>query len=80
MKYLFLLGCSLAVVSPAWADGKKPPLQDAALPCGEWTSDCEAGLGQRGVSDSEITVTATGLWSRRSDSGHTGNDIEPKPS
>lgn len=71
MKYLFLLGCSLAVVSPAWADGKKPPLQDAALPCGEWTSDCEAGLGQRGVSDSEITVTATGLWSRRSDSGQS---------
>ncbi len=71
MKFVYLLGASLVVASPAWAQGEKPPLQDAALLCGEWTSDCDAGLGRQDVEDNEITVTATGLWSKRDDSGQS---------
>jgi len=71
VKFVYLLGASLVVASPAWAQGEKPPLQDAALLCGEWTSDCDAGLGRQDVEDNEITVTATGLWSKRDDSGQS---------
>lgn len=71
VKFVYFLTASVLVASPALAQGKKPPLQDAAVPCGEWTSDCDAGLGRRNNSDDAITVTATGMWSKRQDSGQS---------
>jgi vitamin B12 transporter len=73
MKYLFLLGCSLAVACPALAQEAKPQESYG----GPWVGsdgvviDCCID-GSRTLSDAEITVTATGLWNLR---GRTGQSV-----
>ncbi len=70
MKYLLLLGCSVAVSTPAWAQGTRPSESYS----GPWVMsdgeviDCCID-GSRNLPDSEITVTATGLWTTRGQSG-----------
>ena len=69
MKYLFLLTCSLVVAAPAWAQGKKP-MESYGGPWivnGEVVDCCIDGA--RVLRDDQIVVTATGLWTRRDQSG-----------
>lgn len=72
VKYLFLLSCSLAAASPALARGKGP-LESYSGPWltkdGEVIDCCIDGA--RALPDAEITVTATGLWSKRVSSGQS---------
>lgn len=68
VKYLFLLGTSLVVANPAMAQDSMAAA-DADLCCVN---------GTRVVSSDEITVTATGLWTRREDSGQSISVITAK--
>ncbi len=60
MKYLFLLGCSVAVATPAWAQEREA---SAPRPT--------AIIVDKGNRNSEITVVATGSSSRISETGQS---------
>ena len=71
MKYLLLLSCSLLVASPAWAQGQKPMTS-----IGVTVLDKDGNYGGQidgavPLPDGEITVTATGLWSKRKEAGQS---------
>lgn len=71
VKYLLLLGCSLAAASPAVAQGTKPVRSySGPWQVGDEIVDCCID-GAVGLSEDEITVTATGLWAKRDDSGQS---------
>lgn len=71
VKYLFLLGYSLAAASPALAQGTKPVRSySGPWQVGDEVVDCCID-GAVGLSEDEITVTATGLWAKRDDSGQS---------
>lgn len=79
VKFVYLLSASLLVASPAFAQGKKPPLQDAALLCDEERmSECGAGLGRLSDPDDANTITVTGLWTRIADGGQSISVISAK--
>ena len=78
MKYLVLLGCSLAIASPVLAQEAKPSVPYS----GPWvgsdgeTIDCCID-GARILLDDEITVTATGLWNLRNRTGQSISVVTP---
>lgn len=72
MKYLFLLGCSLAVAAPAFAQEAKPQVPFSGpwvLLDGEQIDCCIDGA--RTLRDDEITVLATGLWNLHDRTGQS---------
>ena len=69
MKYLLLLGCSLFVAAPAWAQGPKPYVEIPTY-C-QPGADCILTASQRIAPDDEITVTATGQWTLRQNNGQS---------
>ena len=71
MKHLLLLGCSLVVAAPAWAQGPKPLTSAGGVICDEEGTNCGNVDGMRNLPDDEITVTATGLWERRGKIGQS---------
>lgn len=71
VKYVFLLGASLVVASPALAQGEKPYEVVPAYPCPTDGSDCILAANRKTAPDDTITVTATGLWSKRKDAGQS---------
>ena len=71
MKYLLLLSCSLFVAAPTWAQGPKPMTSASGVICDEDGNNCGNVDGMRTLPDDEITVTATGLWERRVNSGQS---------
>ncbi len=71
VKYLLLLSCSLFVAVPAWAQGSKPMTSASGVICDEYGNSCGNVDGMRALPDDEITVTATGLWERRINSGQS---------
>lgn len=71
MKYLFLLGCSLAGASPAWAQGERPVEHGSGPVCSPDGDECTLASSYRYLGDDEITVTATGQWTRLDDAGQS---------
>jgi len=71
VKFVYLLSASLVVATPAWAQGEKPQ-RVATIPCNpEKDLNCPHVPMHVDVPDDEITVTASGLWSRRIRSGQS---------
>ncbi|MCC6924858.1 TonB-dependent receptor [Novosphingobium sp.] len=71
MKFVYFLGASLLVASPALAQGKKPPLQDAPVLCYEGGTDCDGDQAERLDPDNANSITVTGLWTRIADGGQS---------
>jgi vitamin B12 transporter len=74
MKYLFLLSCSVVVASPALAQGTKPSESFSGpwvMSDGEVVDCCIDG--SRWLPEDEITVTATGIWTPRGQTGQASS-------
>lgn len=80
VKSVYLLSASLLVASPALAQGEKPQAGEATI-TDEDGNFAGQTYGSVPLPDDQITVTVTGLWSKRSESGQsisviTAADIE----
>ena len=71
VKYLLLLGCSLVFAAPAWAQTNELHPVGGDEYCDKSQETCMILGVTRTLPDDEITVTATGTWTKLADAGQS---------